>query len=478
MRNILFIKMRNAQYISIILLPILIGSAVQADTFYFTRGPEGADSYTRNWSDAQNWDTDGTNIISGGGWNESGNSTLLPGAEDDVAFKTNSRYNGNNGDTYSLNLDVDAQVKSFTQTDANEVVTELISDSGKTLTLSNPNGGVVIDKVRNLNTMTFDVNIVLAQVADKTMTIAMKSDKDTIFNKDIVYKQLSGEPAQWGRSMDFLVRYRTATEWTEKVSGNIVINGNICNYDADNNPIQLTKGIGIYSDKSLSSANHETEVVGKVIFSGDGYTMGGMSIRNGMVVDFARNNAGAANISGSAIELYETSTINFVKANQLATSTSIQFKSPDSSSKYGGILNMMGNTVDNISYLYFAGFTDNNCSLGKVDFGENDIEQWFVFEKMEVDSNATEDTVWGMDFFNMGENDHIKILSLDESQLELAKDHIYFSSLGERGVDYEVVMELVDGNYEFSYQLIPEPATFAGIGGLIALALAAYRRRG
>ena len=39
-------------------------------------------------------------------------------------------------------------------------------------------------------------------------------------------------------------------------------------------------------------------------------------------------------------------------------------------------------------------------------------------------------------------------------------------------------MELVDGNYEFSYQLIPEPATFAGIGGLIALALAAYRRRG
>lgn len=470
--------MRNAQYISIILLPILIGSAVQADTFYFTRGPEGADSYTRNWSDAQNWDTDGTNIYSGGGWNESGNSTFLPGAEDDVTFKINSRYNGNNGDTYSLNLNVDAQVKSFTQNDASEIVTELISDSGKTLTLSNPNGGVVIDKVRNLNTMTFDVNIVLAQVADKTMTIAMRSDKDTIFNKDIVYKQLSGEPAQWGRSMDFQVRYRTATEWTDKVSGNIVINGNICNYDADNNPIQLTKGIGITSDKSLSSANHETEVVGKVIFSGDGYTMGGMTIRNGMVVDFERNNAGAANISGSAIEMYETSTINFVKANQLATSTSIQFKSPDSSSKYGGILNMMGNTVDNISYLYFAGFTDNNCSLGKVDFGENDIEQWFVFEKMEVAPEATEDTVWGMDFFNMGENDHIRILSLDESQLELAKDHIYFSSLGERGVDYEVVMELVDGNYKFSYQLIPEPATFAGIGGLIALALAAYRRRG
>ncbi len=337
--------MRNAQYISIILLPILIGSAVQADTFYFTRGPEGADSYTRNWSDAQNWDTDGTNIFSGGGWNESGNSTLLPGAEDDVAFKMNSRYNGNNGDTYSLNLDVDAQVKSFTQTDASDVVTELISDSGKTLTFSNPNGGVVIDKVRNLNTMTFDVNIVLAQVADKTMTIAMRSDEDTIFNKDIVYKQLSGEPAQWGHSMNFQVKYRTATEWTEKVSGNIVINGNICNYDADNNPIELTKSIGISSDKSLSSANHETEVVGKVIFSGDGYTMGGMSIRNGMVVDFARNNAGAANISGSAIELWGTSTINFVKANQLATGTSIQFKSPDSSSKYGGILNMMGNTV-------------------------------------------------------------------------------------------------------------------------------------
>lgn len=389
-----------------------------------------------------------------------------------------SGYNGNNGGTYSLNLDVDAQVKSFTQTDASGVVTELISDSGKTLTFSNPNGGVVIDKVRNLNTMTFDVNIVLAQVADKTMTIAMRSDEDTIFNKDIVYKQLSGEPWQWGHSMEFLVRYRTATEWTEKVSGNIVINGNICNYDADNNPIELTKGIKITSDKSLSSANHETEVVGKVIFSGDGYTMGGMSIRNGIVVDFARNNAGAANISGSAIELYETSTINFVKAKQLATSTSIQFKSPDTGSKYGGILNMMGNTVDNISYLYFAGFTDNNCSLGKVDFGENDIEQWFVFEKMEVAPEATEDTVWGMDFFNMGENDHIRMLSLDESQLELAKDHIYFSSLGERGVDYEVVMELVDGNYEFSYQLIPEPATFAGIGGLIALALAAYRRRG
>lgn len=470
--------MRNAQYISIILLPILIGSAAQADTFYFTRGPEGADSYTRNWSDAQNWDTDGTNIYSGGGWNESGNSTLLPGAEDDVTFKINSRYNGNNGDTYSLNLDVDAQVKSFTQNDVNGIVTELISDSGKTLTLSNPNGGVVIDKVRCLNTMTFDVNIVLAQVADKTMTIAMKSDKDMIFNKDIVYKQLSGEPAQWGRSMRFQVRYRTATEWTEKVSGNIVINGNLCNYDADNNPIKLTKGIEIISDKSLSSANHETEVVGKVIFSGDGYTIGGMTIKNGMVVDFARNNAGAANISGSAIELYGTSTINFVKANQLATSTSIQFKSPDSSSKYGGILNMMGNTVDNISYLYFSDFTANNCSLGKVDFGENDIEQWFVFEEMKAASDATEDTVWGMDFFNMGENDHIRILSLDESQLELAKDHIYFSSLGERGVDYEVVMELVDGNYEFSYQLIPEPATFAGIGGLIALALAAYRRRG
>lgn len=204
-----------------------------------------------------------------------------------------------------------------------------------------------------------------------------------------------------------------------------------------------------------------------------------MSIRNGMVVDFARNNAGAANQAGSAIELYSSSTINFVKANQLATSTSIQFKIPDSGSKYGGILNMMGNTVDNISYLYFAGFTDNNCSLGKVDFGENDIEQWFVFEEMRADpKEVTEDTVWGMDFFNMGENDHIRMLSLDETKLELAKDHIYFSSLGERGVDYEVVMELVDGNYEFSYQLIPEPATFAGIGGLIALALAAYRRRG
>ena len=470
--------MRNAQYISIILLPILIGSAVQADTFYFTRGPEGADSYTRNWSDAQNWDTDGTNISEGGGWNESRNSTLLPGAEDDVTFKINSRYNGNDGSTYSLNLNVDAQVKSFTQNDVRYIVTELISDSGKTLTLSNPDGGVVIDKVRNLDTMTFDVNIVLAQVADKTMTIAMRSDRDVTFNKDIVYKQLSGEPGQWGRSMDFLVRYRSATEWTKKESGNIVINGNICNYGADNNPIQLTKGIGIFSDKSLSKANHETEVVGKVIFSGDGYTMGGMSIKNGIVVDFARNNAGAANISGSAIELYDTSTINFVKAKQLATSTSIQFKSPDSGSKYGGILNMMGNTVDNISYLYFSNFS-NNCSLGKVDFGENDTEQWFVFEKMEVaPKEVTEDTVWGMDFFNMGENDHIRMLSLDESQLELAKDHIYFSSLGERGVDYEVVMELVDGNYEFSYQLIPEPATFAGIGGLIALALAAYRRRG
>ena len=108
--------MRNAQYISIILLPILIGSAVQADTFYFTRGPEGADSYTRNWSDAQNWDTDGTNIYSGDGWNESGNSTLLPGAEDDVIFKINSRYNGNNGDTYSLNLDVDAKLNRSPRT--------------------------------------------------------------------------------------------------------------------------------------------------------------------------------------------------------------------------------------------------------------------------------------------------------------------------------------------------------------------------
>ncbi|MFR6031776.1 MAG: hypothetical protein ACLUKN_00530 [Bacilli bacterium] len=384
-----------------ILLPILIGSAVQADTFYFTRGPEGADSYTRNWSDAKNWDTDGTNIDKGGGWNESRNSTLLPGAEDDVAFKVNSRYNGNNGDTYSLNLDVDAQIKLFTQNDTNDIVTELVSDSGKTLTLSNPDGGVVIDKVRNLNTMTFDVNIVLAQVADKTMTIAMRSDRDVTFNKDIVYKQLS-RAFTMGRSMDFLVDIEQPLNGL-KESGNIVINGNICNYDADNNPIQLTKGIGIFSDKSLSSANHETEVVGKVIFSGDGYTMGGMMIRNGMVVNFARNNAGAANISGSAIELYETSTINFVKANQLATSTSIQFKIPDSGSKYGGILNMMGNTVDNISYLYFAGFTDNNCSLGKVDFGENDIEQWFVFEEMRAAPDATEDTVWGMDFFNMGE---------------------------------------------------------------------------
>ena len=469
--------MKTYSKLTLALLPIFIGAAVQADTFYFTRGPEGADSYTRNWSDAQNWDTDDTNIYSGGGWNESGNSTLLPGAEDDVAFKINSRYNGNDGSTYSLNLDVDAQVKSFTQIDASGIVTELISDSGKTLTLSNPNGGAVINKDRNLNTMTFDVNIVLAQVADKTMTIAMRSDRDTIFNKDIVYKQLSGEPAQWGRSMDFLVKYRTATEWTKKESGNIVINGNLCNYDADNNPVALSKGISISSDKNISSANPETEAVGKVVFSGDGYTMGGISVKNGMIIDFARNNAGAANQAGSAIELYSSSTINFVKANQLATKTSIQFKSPDTGSKYGGILNMMGNTVDNISYLYFAEFK-NNCSLGKVDFGENDTEQWFVFEEMRAAPNVTEDTVWGMDFFNMGENDHIRILSLDESQLELALDHIYFSSLGEKGVDYEVVMELVNGNYEFSYQLIPEPATFAGIGGLIVLALAAYRRRG
>lgn len=134
--------MKFSNIFSFALLPIFIGSAAQADSFYFTRGPEGADSYTRNWSDAQNWDTDGTNIYSGGGWNESGNSTLLPGPEDDVYFKINSRYNGNNGDTYSLNLDVDAQVKSFTQNDASGIVTEINSDSGKTLAFSNPNGGI------------------------------------------------------------------------------------------------------------------------------------------------------------------------------------------------------------------------------------------------------------------------------------------------------------------------------------------------
>lgn len=108
--------MKTYSKLTLALLPIFIGAAVQADTFYFTRGPEGADSYTRNWSDAQNWDTDGTNIYEGGGWNESGNSTLLPGAEDDVTFRMYSRFNGNDGSTYSLNLDVDAKLNRSPRT--------------------------------------------------------------------------------------------------------------------------------------------------------------------------------------------------------------------------------------------------------------------------------------------------------------------------------------------------------------------------
>lgn len=67
-------------------------------------------------------------------------------------------------------------------------------------------------------------------------------------------------------------------------------------------------------------------------------------------------------------------------------------------------------------------------------------------------------------------------------------DYIWFEDLGERGVDYiivrsEEVYNLADINgamhnyHSYTYQLIPEPSTFAALFGALALGLAVLRNK-
>ena len=151
----------------------------------------------------------------------------------------------------------------------------------------------------------------------------------------------------------------------------------------------------------------------------------------------------------------------------------MQLKNPASAGGLGGVFELNGFS-ERIANLYL--YSDPAQTMyGIVDFGQNDVEQ----------------VLWASVFVLGG-----KIIA-DGSQLiiknyVLGEDHLFFdenlsdeklSTFVFEGYEdgYKIVENIVEYEgesvYEYTLEVIPEPASVAAMFGMAVLAFAAYRRR-
>ena len=472
-------------------LMLLFGSSVFAGTtLYFTRGPEElleGEEYTRNWEDVINWST----VTPSGDINSSGSyntrpAGFLPGDGDRAYLGNYSGFFGKDPNYQPENYVKVSSAITISQlkhkgTFVVRGITGTTDDASLNLTLTT-------SYTNDINTQT---NVVLENcqwdedfhVAIDVNLLSTTSGNMYIYNKSGSSREDPVENLADKKNLYFDAGY--------KIEVLPDADGNYNSLYIMNAKSDEVNGHNIHTGDIIISSKIKTD--GHVFLALDnaqqavaGYTSGvirfdgsesnelsatGMQLINGIVVESGMKDG--AQVCSTAVQIMSGSTFRLLASDQIGDKASVQLKNPASAGGLGGVFELNGFS-ERINALYL--YSDPAQTMyGIVDFGQNDVEQ----------------VLWASAFVLGG-----KIIA-DGSQLiiknyVLGEDHLFFdenlsdeklSTFVFEGYEdgYKIVENIVEYEgesvYEYTLEVIPEPASVAAMFGMAVLAFAAYRRR-
>ena len=472
-------------------LMLLFGSSVFAGTtLYFTRGPEElleGEEYTRNWEDVINWSTvtPSGDINSSESYNTSP-AGFLPGDGDRAYIGNYSGFFGKDPNyqpaTYvKVSSAITISQLKHKGTYVVRGITGTTDDVSLNLTLTT-------SYTNDINTQT---NVVLENcqwdedfhVAIDVNLLSTTSGDMYIYNKSGSSREDPVENLADKKNLYFDAGYKI--EVLPDADGNY---NSLCIMNAKSDEVNghnIHTGDIIISSK-IKTGGYVFLVLDNAQQAVAGYTSGvirfdgsesnelsatGMQLINGIVVESGMKDG--AQVCSTAVQIMSGSTFRLLASDQIGDKASVQLKNPASAGGLGGVFELNGFS-ERINALYL--YSDPAQTMyGIVDFGQNDVEQ----------------VLWASTFFLGG-----KIIA-DGSQLiiknyVLGEDHLFFdenlsdeklSTFVFEGYEdgYKIVENIVEYEgesvYEYTLEVIPEPASVAAMFGMAVLAFAAYRRR-
>ena len=478
-----------AKLLSILML-MLSSTAFAGTTLYFTRGPEElleGEEYSRNWEDTLNWSTvsPSGDINSSGSYNKNP-AGFVPGDGDRAYLGNYSGFFGKDPNyqpaTYvKVSSDITISQLKHKGTYVVRGITGTTDDVSLNLTLTTP-------YTNDINTQT---NVVLENcqwdedfhVAIDVNLLSTTSGNMYIYNKSGSSKEDPAENLADKKNLYFDAGYKIEVLPDADGNYNTLY---IMNAKSDEvNGHNIHTGDIIISSK-IKTGGHVFLALDNAQQAVAGYTSGvirfdgsesnelsatGIQLINGVVVESGMKEG--AQVSSTAIQIMSGSTFRLLASDQVGDSASVLLKNPTSAGGLGGVFELNGFS-EKIATLYL--YSDPAQAMyGIVDFGQNNVEQ----------------VLWASTYM-LGGN-----IIVDGSQLiiknyVLGEDHLFFdenlsdeklSTFVFEGYEdgYKIVENIVEYEgesvYEYTLEVIPEPASVAAMFGMAVLAFAAYRRR-
>ena len=466
----------------------------QVTNFFFGNKDEEATS--QSWSLISNWSTEGNNA--------SAYPSVIPGTSTDddingshkVVFRPDSNKNGGQyvkGVTDVLDVDMDVKIHQIQVNNiANSITNVRAVEDGSltflpglqtTATKQTLHASIIMDNnnddfrvgsdfsvcsAKNINGQA--ANPFFWQRASKNLYLGAADGMSTITIKAYEGTSSTGE---------FQFHFRG--------SGNIVVNGKLTTnvYKDAEKTTKLTAMVFI---KKNGDANAYGNTVFQAAQTNDVDTI---TVAQGLTAVFDMKNGAKAVAekntranNGVMVAFRENSTIRFDGNNQLQTTTVIAPKFQTGALSAGLI--DLNNTSQEAGMLRVWMTTNSNSGKFALDFGDekntaNTLKLHDSFSVLFTDYTTSEAPIFDpttseflIKNFEQGKDQFLVKNKISDDVLSA----VYFEGLGTKGVDYEVVQnQLANGFWSLSYNAIPEPSTYAGILGALAIAFAFMRRQ-
>lgn len=485
--------------------------------FFITRGLQGADSFDKNSSNANNWasHTDKNvlantpfTIVSSTGYSLTA-ASATPKQEDYVYLTPFSGYSGEtfeDGVTNVINFDATSGVEAkigqinqwtpsgFSTMDASKAVKYIRTNNNAVLVFDMKAGDSVMLLKDNNHATELHVQANVTVVSgEKIIGIRNRTQKDLVlgqYDKNYTFRVNGAAFSHIDSYMDLKLRS----------SGNIVFYSQLLGNtgtSVQGGAIDQYKGFDIKIEDEATTPT----ATGSVIFAGtkvneiellditDSTTVK-LQMREGVTFnagnDYSYMTVGSNKIyykTDNRIRLSQNSKLSVEGANQIEASTDLIFRVADATTSAGTVLlNNNDITIENINY-EFEGNTSNKLTA-VIDFGAekgiaNNVEiSGSILTSILTDASGNK--IESIDFanteliiknFDKEAGDLIYVFggSIDDNILST----ISFDGLGEKGIDYEVVYD----GMNLGYNLIPEPSSYALFFGVLALGYVISRRK-
>ena len=443
----------------ICMISFIFAAASYGGNYYFTKGFEDQATYTRNFSDLNNWAVSEVQYDNDYYNSDAIKSSTLPGVGDVIVLGRDSNYNGPTyeaGVTDILYIDTDVLVGGINQNTGSPYTktTVVMAKDGGTLTFDSTKNTQILNK-------SFDSED-FRLAMDFTVNYGNNAGFTNSSNNDLYIGAANGSSVAELKTSDGTAN-GSIKEWQFNVtgSGNIIVN---------------TKLASIKSTTVFINGGG----TGKTIFQGNAASdINTITLATEAIVAFDMRDAMVTSMGTFTFEitLRQNSRLEFCGNNQVPLLTEIRLKNHPSSSN-AGVIALQGFDLEVSKINYWL--DQYGYVTGTLDFGENSNAQNLIIgngivlsgTKMgEFDSSKTElhiaNYVKGEDKIMMG-------TKLD-SELEST---LIFDGIGDKGIDWELVSFMNDyGMWEYSYNIIPESSYFAAIFGVGALLYGLRRRR-